>query len=82
MAGVCMVILMGLVGPTLCCPAGGCLAGSMVHGVGTHCALIMYTDIHCCHTMPRCVSHLCVLCCLVFTEGLDFLKGVCGCRRI
>jgi hypothetical protein len=59
---VCLVVLTGPVGPTLCCPANGIRLGVWFLEGGTHFALIYTLMITVYHTLPRCLLHLRVSC--------------------
>jgi hypothetical protein len=54
---VCLVVLTGPVGLTLCCPANGAWLGVWFLDGGTHFCTNIYTDDHCLsHSDPRLVE--------------------------
>jgi hypothetical protein len=72
---MCLVVLTGLVGPTLCCPANGTWLGVWFLDGGTHFCTNIYTDDHCLsHSVPLLVTLACV-CYLVFDRGARFFEG-------
>jgi hypothetical protein len=59
---VCLVVLTGPVGPTLCCPANGIRLGVWFLEGGTHFCTNIYTDDHCLsHSAPLLVTLACIL---------------------
>jgi hypothetical protein len=72
---VCLVVLTGPVGPTLCCPANGTRLGVWFLDEGTHFCTNIYTDDHCLsHCGSLLVTLVCV-CYLVFDRGAGFFEG-------
>jgi hypothetical protein len=74
------IVLTGPVGPTLCCSASGTWLGVWFLEEALTFALIYTLMITVCHTLSRCLLHVCVMLSGFLMEGLDFFKGVrvCG----
>jgi hypothetical protein len=73
---VCLVVLKGPVGSTLCCPASDTWLGVWVLDGGTHVCTNLYTNVHCLsHSVALLVTLACV-CYMVFDRGAGYIHSI------